>query len=129
MGGQLRVGQPPAHHAGGDPAHLVYRVHVPRVVPAREFIDISLEVFPAHLVEHSLVAPLNGRPEGFDAVGMGPLPDVLADPVTNRLVGAAALLLKPDIGRVLVRVDGGPVSGMPFREALQRLRFRVSNSR
>lgn len=49
-------------------------------------VDVALQMLWRHLVEGSLVRPLDHRPEGFDAVGMRHVVHVLADRVLDRLM-------------------------------------------
>ena len=63
----------------------------------------DMEMLGAELVERAHVRPLEHAPERFDPVGMGLPSDVLADAVSDRLMGVGAICVR--VGRAPVGVD------------------------
>ena len=61
--------------SGRDHRHLIPSVQVTQIVLPRELPHIPLKVFRAELVKRTLMRPLQRRPEGLNAVGVGLVPD------------------------------------------------------
>lgn len=97
---QILVHEPPSDHPGDCVLHLLEGVHLPHVLAAREGAHVPLEMLRGQLVVDALVGPLQHATERFHAVGMGLVPDVLANAVIDRLV-----VLQPLVRLGLVRVD------------------------
>ena len=57
VGNEVGIPEPLAFHARHDAACLVDRVAVPRVVPARELADISVQMLRRHLVIDAMASP------------------------------------------------------------------------
>ena len=72
---------------------------------ARELIDIPLKMLRADLVEGALVRPLQHRPEGFYAIRVRLIPDVLGDVVIDLLVVEAGCATG-SIGNAMDRLHG-----------------------
>ena len=89
---------------------------------AGEFGDVALQVFRAHLVERTVMRPLEHRPKALDPVRVGLTPHVFGDGVIDRLV---LEIVHPSICRRVVRVDGRSGLDMLADEALERSAVRA----
>lgn len=58
-------------------------------MPIGKFVDIAMQVLPAHVVEHAVVTTLKERPEAFNAVCVGLFADILAYRVIHRMMHLA----------------------------------------
>ena len=97
-----------------DTAHLVEGVPGADVLPARELVDVPLEVLRTELVEGADIAPFEQRPERLDPVGVRLPPDILPDRVSDPLlVGEGPVNLGP------IRVELGPRPNPIPDEALE----------
>ena len=115
IGDKVPVHQPLAHHPGRNGCHLRSGIQVASIVLAGELLDVAVKVFRRHLVERALVRLLESRPEGFDAVGVRHIPDVLGDAVLDALVVEGQSF----VGGCLVGIDSGSRSRVLDDEALQ----------
>ena len=100
-----------------DIPHLVERVGLPVVVPARELRHIAIHVLRADLVECPRMGSLEHRPERLDALRSRVAPHILALRVVDALVIVED---QPEPGRVLVGVDLGVGDDPVLDEALER---------
>ena len=77
---------------------------VPIVVPPFQFFKVAVQMLHAHLVERSDDAPLEQRPDAFDAVGINVAQDPLLDGVVDGLM-AGVVVSNAQVGRQFVSVD------------------------
>ena len=89
--------------AAGQAYHLSDRIFVADVLASGELGHVAVQMLGAELVERAHVRPLEHAPERFDPVGVGLPSDVLADAVSDRLMGVGAICVR--VGRAPVGVD------------------------
>ena len=85
-GNEVNVPEALAFHALHGGFQLLDRIQFADVVPARELIHVTPQVFDAHLVVNAVVASFQHGPETLDPVGMRLFVHVLAHGVFDGMV-------------------------------------------
>ena len=89
------------------------------VMPARELVQIPMQVLVAHVVVRPHHPTLEHRPERFDGVDVHPTTDILFLRVLHRLV--VVMLLQRVVTLVLVRVNGLALGHRLLNESGERV--------
>ena len=119
------MAEPLADNRAGQKLHLIQRVHVADVVPARALPQIAVKMLVEKAMEGAVVAALEQAPEPLHAVDHRIAPHILSDGVIDGRMGAG----NARVGFGLVRIDRCRAFRPAEHEALQGLRVGALDNR
>ena len=94
---------------------------VPDIVTASEFLNVTIKMLGAHVMERAFMAALEHAPEALDTVGVGHASDVLPDAMCDAFVVAGKAL----ISTRFVGINSRAILYATHDETLKRLGVRI----